>query len=157
MNDENTETPQCVICGDAIKPQANGWAHGHNAAPVRDGQCCDVCNYAVVIPARIGGAAISDHYPVSVLTPGYPAMPPEAIFKNQPWAIGDYLPTREQSASLVRVFEQHVRDTDHAGFVNTGFLDWIERDVIKLHYDDCLLAAVPDMFIGIERDGYSHT
>ena len=48
--------PTCVICGDDIKPQSNGWAHGHNAAPVREGQCCDVCNYAVVIPARIGGA-----------------------------------------------------------------------------------------------------
>lgn len=48
--------PTCVICGDAIKPQANGWAHGHNAAPVRDGQCCDVCNHAVVLPARVGDA-----------------------------------------------------------------------------------------------------
>ncbi len=101
---------------------------------------------------------MNDEYPVSVLTPvGYPEIPPEAIFKTQPWVIGDYLPTRQQAASLVRVFEQHVRDTNHAGFVNLGFLDWIDRDVIKLHYDDCLLAAVPDMFIGIERDGYSHT
>ena len=65
--------------------------------------------------------------------------------------------TLEQSASLKRVFERHVRDSDHAGFANLGFLDWLERDVIKLHYDDCLLAAVPGMFIGIERDGYSHT
>ncbi len=56
MNDEKPETPQCVICGDGIKPQVNGWAHGHNAAPVRDGQCCDVCNHAVVIPSRLGGA-----------------------------------------------------------------------------------------------------
>jgi len=65
--------------------------------------------------------------------------------------------TIEQSAALVRVFTRHVRDTDHLDFLNMGFIDWIQRDVIKLHYDDCLLAAVPDMFIGIERDGYSHT
>jgi len=68
---------------------------------------------------------MSDHYPVSVLTQGYPEIPPEAFFKTQPWAIGDYLPTREQAASLVRVFERHVRDTQHAGFVNLGFLDWL--------------------------------
>ena len=65
--------------------------------------------------------------------------------------------TTEQSASLVRVFERHVRDTDHPDFSNMGFVGWVQRDVIALHYDDCLLAAVPDMFIGIERDGYSHT
>tara|TARA_R100000654_G_scaffold18481_1_gene38467 strand:- start:560 stop:769 length:210 start_codon:yes stop_codon:yes gene_type:complete len=66
--------------------------------------------------------------------------------------------TPEQSASLVRVFERHVRDTDHGDFKNVGFLDWIKRDVIQLDYlDNCLLATVPGMTIGIEVDGYSHT
>tara|TARA_R100001443_G_scaffold92144_1_gene98855 strand:- start:163 stop:381 length:219 start_codon:yes stop_codon:yes gene_type:complete len=64
--------------------------------------------------------------------------------------------TPEQSASLVRVFERHVRDTDHGDFKNVGFLDWIKRDVIQLDYlDNCLLATVPGMTIGIEVDGYN--
>jgi len=65
--------------------------------------------------------------------------------------------TPEQSASLVRVFEWHVRDTDHGDFKNLGFVDWVKRDVVKLHFDNCLLATVPGMSIGIEVDGYSHT
>ena len=43
----------CVICGDPIEEQANGWKHGHNAMPVAEGQCCDVCNTHEVIPARV--------------------------------------------------------------------------------------------------------
>lgn len=65
--------------------------------------------------------------------------------------------TVEQSASLVRVFTRHIRDSGHPNFRNMGFIDWIKRDVAKTHYDDCLLAAVPNMWIGIERDGYTHT
>ena len=65
--------------------------------------------------------------------------------------------TPEQSASLVRVFERHERDSDDLTFRNLGFLDWIDRDVIALHFDGCVLAVVPGMTIGIERDGYSHT
>ena len=66
--------------------------------------------------------------------------------------------TPEQSASLVRVFERHIRDTDDLTFKNLGFVDWVKRDVILLDYlDKCLLATVPGMTIGIERDGYSHT
>ena len=43
----------CVICGEPIEEQANGWKHGHNAQPVAEGQCCDVCNTHEVIPARV--------------------------------------------------------------------------------------------------------
>lgn len=43
---------ECVLCGDEIEVQANGWAHGHNAQPLADGQCCSSCNGLVVL-ARI--------------------------------------------------------------------------------------------------------
>ncbi len=66
--------------------------------------------------------------------------------------------TPEQSKALVRIFEWHVRDSEHGDFKNVGFMDWVKRDVIQLEYmDNCLLAAVPGMTIGIEVDGYSHT
>ncbi len=65
--------------------------------------------------------------------------------------------TSEQSTALVRIFERHVRDSEHGDFKNLGFLDWIKRDVIRSHAMDCLLATVPGMTIGIETDGLSHT
>ena len=40
---------ECVLCGDEIDVQANGWAHGHNAQPLADGQCCSSCNTLVII------------------------------------------------------------------------------------------------------------
>ena len=43
---------ECVLCGDEIDVQANGWADGHNAQPLADGQCCSSCNGLVVL-ARI--------------------------------------------------------------------------------------------------------
>ena len=43
----------CVLCDKAIKPDSNGWDKGHNAQPVKDGQCCGNCNSYVVLPARI--------------------------------------------------------------------------------------------------------
>jgi hypothetical protein len=65
--------------------------------------------------------------------------------------------TAEQSKTLVRIFERHVRDPEHGDFKNLGFLDWVKRDVVRSHAMDCLLATVPGMTIGIEVDGYSHT
>jgi len=65
--------------------------------------------------------------------------------------------TAEQSAALVRVFTRHVRDTDHLDFRNMGFIDWIQRDVTKVYFDDSIMACVPTMWIGIEPDGYTHT
>jgi hypothetical protein len=48
----------CVICSEEIDKQytADGvmfWEHGHNAQPVKEGQCCSLCNDKVVIPARL--------------------------------------------------------------------------------------------------------
>jgi hypothetical protein len=37
---------KCVLCGGLII------GHGHNAAPVKDGQCCDHCNTYIVLPNR---------------------------------------------------------------------------------------------------------
>lgn len=42
------ESFTCSICGEYIE---NEWSH--NAAPVNDGRCCIMCNYKVVLPARL--------------------------------------------------------------------------------------------------------
>ena len=41
------EKERCCICGKEIE------GYGNNAEPVRDGRCCDSCNWDVVLPARI--------------------------------------------------------------------------------------------------------
>ena len=45
-------------CDGPIDVQSNGWAHGHNAQPLADGQCCSSCN-GLVILARIDQAQSS--------------------------------------------------------------------------------------------------
>ena len=62
-----------------------------------------------------------------------------------------------QQTAIRRIFERHVRDTDHPDFKNLGFADWVTRDVVMLWFDDTAMATVPGMSIGIEVDGYSHT
>lgn len=42
----------CVICHGPIEI-VDGWAEGHNAAPVKNGRCCGDCNATAVIPARM--------------------------------------------------------------------------------------------------------
>jgi hypothetical protein len=66
-------------------------------------------------------------------------------------------PTPEQDKALVRVFEQHVLDSQHPDFAYTTFTDWIVKDVHKAVYDDCIMAAVPNMWLGIETNGYTHS
>ena len=39
---------KCVICGLKITSDINGWDGGHNAEPVKSGQCCDKCNKIVI-------------------------------------------------------------------------------------------------------------
>ncbi|MEC7463976.1 MAG: hypothetical protein VYA43_01360 [Pseudomonadota bacterium] len=65
--------------------------------------------------------------------------------------------TAEQQSALVRIFCSHVRDTDHPLYKDLGFVDWVAKDCHSLHFDDCAMANVPHMVIGIERDGYAHT
>ena len=38
---------KCCICKKKIV------GYGNNAWPVRDGRCCDTCNWEYVIPARL--------------------------------------------------------------------------------------------------------
>lgn len=40
---------KCCICKKPIE------GYGNNAAPVKDGRCCDKCNWDYVIPARLIG------------------------------------------------------------------------------------------------------
>ena len=49
---------KCCICDEEIDIQylpdgTEGWKHGHNAEPVREGRCCSTCNDGVVLPVRI--------------------------------------------------------------------------------------------------------
>jgi hypothetical protein len=44
------ENEKCVICFESIVDNAKGfWKKGNNAAPIAQGQCCDICNIAVVV------------------------------------------------------------------------------------------------------------
>jgi len=43
-----TKPDTCVICYEEIEVQSNGWAGGHNAMPVKEGQCCDDCHGQVL-------------------------------------------------------------------------------------------------------------
>lgn len=47
---------QCSICNKDIPVKDGGWSEGNNAQPVNDGRCCDECNMAVVVPARLHAA-----------------------------------------------------------------------------------------------------
>jgi hypothetical protein len=51
------KTLECCICGEDIiaeaKAKGNLWEGGHNPDPIKNGRCCDVCNYNKVVPARI--------------------------------------------------------------------------------------------------------
>ena len=38
---------KCCLCNEEIK------GYGNNALPLKDGRCCDSCNIAKVIPARL--------------------------------------------------------------------------------------------------------
>ena len=54
---DGATTPPCVLCGAAVV------GHGHNAAPMAEGTCCDACNLRVMA-ARIRehmAARIRDH------------------------------------------------------------------------------------------------
>ena len=49
----------CCICDDKIDLHLHPvtgkvyWDQGNNAAPIKDGRCCDDCNDKYVIPERI--------------------------------------------------------------------------------------------------------
>jgi hypothetical protein len=39
---------KCVICKEPCECR-----YGHNASPIKNGSCCNVCNDRCVIPARL--------------------------------------------------------------------------------------------------------
>lgn len=47
MINDPKELKTCSIC----QQDYIGW--GNNAEPVNEGRCCDMCNSAIVVPARI--------------------------------------------------------------------------------------------------------
>ena len=66
--------------------------------------------------------------------------------------------TAEQSKTLVRIFQQYVRDSEHGDFKNVGFMDWVIDDVFPTKPNNALTAIVPYrnrdlMTFIIERDG----
>lgn len=51
--EEYCEEDTCVICGGQLD-RINENVFGNNPSPVVDtGQCCDECNFSVVVPARL--------------------------------------------------------------------------------------------------------
>jgi hypothetical protein len=51
-NPRQEQSPEKICC--ICKRHYAG--HGHSAAPVGSGLCCDECNATVVLPARIAAA-----------------------------------------------------------------------------------------------------
>ena len=48
FDDSNVDDGKCCICGEPLQ------GDGNNPWPVKDdGECCDKCNYAYVLPKRI--------------------------------------------------------------------------------------------------------
>lgn len=45
---------ECCICRQEIPPVGD-WTQGNDAWPVADGRCCNQCDMAVVVPARLRG------------------------------------------------------------------------------------------------------
>ena len=43
---------KCCLCKREIE-KVGTWIQGNNAMPLKDGRCCDECNYTQVIPARL--------------------------------------------------------------------------------------------------------
>jgi hypothetical protein len=48
----------CIICGSKIPPHKTKegvvyWEGGHNAMPIAEGRCCDLCHDNVVLPTRL--------------------------------------------------------------------------------------------------------
>jgi len=54
-----TKVLVCVICGGTIGVNSNGWVNGHNAYPITEGRCCNLCNTEIVIPARLSKTGYS--------------------------------------------------------------------------------------------------
>ena len=52
-----TTVHKCCICDGDIEHHKTEegetyWTQGHNAQPIKEGQCCDSCNTLIVLPKR---------------------------------------------------------------------------------------------------------
>lgn len=58
--------------------------------------------------------------------------------------------TREQRVALKRVWLRHI---------DPALLSYREfrRQVVQVFYDDCVMIEIPGMWLGIEKDGYTHS
>lgn len=50
---KKVKTQKCSICGQKIE------GFSHNAYPVTNGRCCDLCNYKIVLPSRVASEDLS--------------------------------------------------------------------------------------------------
>ena len=64
---------KCCLCDKEIAPLIIdgkvAWDQGNNAQPVKDGRCCDECNWSLVVPQRISDAkkfASSTHRQIKI-------------------------------------------------------------------------------------------
>jgi len=48
---------KCVLCGKKSYGWGDDQQYGNNPRPLADGECCDECNSAKVIPARLSQVA----------------------------------------------------------------------------------------------------
>ena len=53
-----TTVHKCCICDGDIEHHKTEegktyWTQGHNAQPIKEGQCCDDCNTMVVLPKKV--------------------------------------------------------------------------------------------------------
>ena len=55
----------CCICKKTI-PVVGDWHTGNDAWPVADGRCCNDCDMAIVLPARLA-RVMNDAWPVADL------------------------------------------------------------------------------------------
>jgi|APSaa5957512535_1039671.scaffolds.fasta_scaffold385760_2 hypothetical protein len=54
--EENLEEQKHPITGDIF------WNKGHNAEPINDGRCCDICNDTIVIARRMKIMGMEEDY-----------------------------------------------------------------------------------------------
>jgi len=68
--------------------------------------------------------------------------------------------TVEQNNALERVYERHVKESEHPKFKGLSYYDWLVTYTHRATYDHCIMAATPNPFspwLGIETDGYTHS
>ena len=61
-----TTVHKCCICDGDIEHHKTEegetyWTQGHNAQPIKEGQCCDSCNTLIVLPKRFSNILKLSH------------------------------------------------------------------------------------------------